>query len=43
MSPWENFLSSRKARSLSPMIMSALFHRVTVPARAKNGTIRNNP
>src|SRR5580700_8559423 len=32
MSPWENFLSSRSARSRSPIIMSALFHRVIMPA-----------
>src|SRR5258708_18416105 len=35
MSPWENFFTSRRARSRSPIIMSTLFHRDIMPARGK--------
>src|ERR1700676_2772977 len=42
MSPWENFFSSRIARRRSPIIMSALFHRVIVPASGKVGISGTN-
>src|SRR5665213_1954325 len=35
MSPWENFFSSRRARSRSPIIIRALFHKVIVAASGK--------